>query len=102
MFYTNSLVIYVIIRIDFSYVRNRDGHATLDVIQDKSVFLRRADFVALSEENVKPITILQRVGDVVVVPGCAPHQVNIFHLIIYIKKGIVGPKLTPYWKAVYY
>ena len=31
---------------------------------------------ALSVKNVKPITILQRVGDVVVVPGCVPHQVN--------------------------
>ena len=71
---------YIIV-IDFRYVQTRDGLGTLDVIQDKSVFLRRADFVALSVQNVRPVTVLQRAGDVVVVPGCLPHQVIIFHSI---------------------
>jgi len=48
-----------------------------DPIQQRNSYLTSTDLASLKKrESIEPMTILQRVGQVVVVPGCLPHQVS--------------------------
>lgn len=49
---------------------------TSDPIQKKSSYLYADDLDALrNETGIEPTSIIQRVGKVVFIPGCMPHQV---------------------------
>ncbi len=48
-----------------------------DPIQQREAYLEAADLETLKKtKGVCPKTIMQCLGDVVVVPGCLPHQVS--------------------------
>lgn len=61
--------------LNYRYLKKKEGAKDHDPIQQRTSYLDPDDLMTLKNQDIEPVTILQRVGETVVVPGCLCHQV---------------------------